>query len=103
LAQFVTSFYPINIDFLPKEAPWAFGALYLPTALPAFAIAMVIAAVVISSSLEMNWKAPLDMVIANHSGKRCVAVFGSGQIEGHKEPLNLSGKRIYVIWNKVPR
>lgn len=76
LAQFVTSFYPINIDFLPKEAPWAFGAVYLPTALPAFAIAMVIDAVVISSSIEMNWKAPLDMVIANHSGKRCVAVFG---------------------------
>ena len=80
-----------------------FGALYLPTALPAFAIAMVIAAVVISSSLEMNWKAPLDMVIANHSGKRCIAVFDSGQIAGHKELLNLSGKRIYVIWNKVPR
>lgn len=75
----------------------------MPTALPAFAIAMVIAAAVISSSLEMNWKAPLDMVIANHSGNGCVAVFGSGQIEGHKEPLNLSGKRIYVIRNKVPR
>jgi len=64
---------------------------------------IIINAVVIIASLEMNWKAPLDMVIANHSGKRCVAVFGSGQIAGHKEPLNLSGKRIYVIWNKVSR
>ena len=43
-----------KIDFKLMKLPQALVALYLPIALPAFAIAVFIAAVVISSSLAMN-------------------------------------------------